>query len=105
MEKSSWVWNENLYAFLEMLSYIVDYDFTDSDWDAIEFGIINTSYEKGIWFDYSLFGKCNIDVSIAKDNESGLVFYRLLYDERFKGQVHLIAFITNEYWLTKRNKK
>jgi len=40
MTKGGWIWKENLLAFLMILSDIVSYNFDESDWEAISYGLV-----------------------------------------------------------------
>jgi hypothetical protein len=47
-----WIWTDNLRALFAELALLAGYQFDDSDWIAVEYGIQGTDSEAGPWFDY-----------------------------------------------------
>jgi hypothetical protein len=47
-----WIWTDNLRPLFTELALLENYQFSDSDWMAIEYGIQGTDSEAGEWFEY-----------------------------------------------------
>ncbi len=52
----TWVFRENLDAFLRLLAHAVGYDYSEDDGAAIEGGVDSTNAETGDWFVYEIAG-------------------------------------------------
>ena len=66
-----WVWARNVRIAVERLAVIVDYDFDESDWGAVEALLPDTFAAEDLWCSYPLVGATQILVELARD----------LYDE------------------------
>jgi len=55
---------------LEFLSEWIDYPFSDWDWDAIRFGIQETSQPEQRWHRYDLFGTPEVSLAFARSEEA-----------------------------------
>ena len=53
----SWIFQQNLEAFLEMLEWIAGERLERSDYNAIAEGIVGTNQELGNWFEFGFCGK------------------------------------------------
>lgn len=63
---SGWVYEVNVRTAMEYLSRWVEYDFDDTDWQAIEFGLPETSSdEPEQWYDYPIVGSPILTVLLA----------------------------------------
>jgi hypothetical protein len=49
-----WIWTDNLRPLLTEIGLLVRYRFDDSDWIAVEYGVLGTDSEAGRWFDYPI---------------------------------------------------
>jgi hypothetical protein len=47
-----WIWTGNLRPLAAELARLTGYQFSDSDWIAIEYGVQQTDSEAGQWFEY-----------------------------------------------------
>ena len=57
------------------------YDFDDSDWQAIEHGSAESSWEPPErWYDYPIAGVPELIVSFARDENAGLIGLRVSGD-------------------------
>jgi hypothetical protein len=74
---SGWIIDQNLKPFLEILSAFVQYDFDNSDWDAVSLGIQETDSERGVWLDYPLSGDTTIKLRLARDVGTSVIFVRV----------------------------
>ncbi|MCK2214921.1 hypothetical protein MF672_014165 [Actinomadura sp. ATCC 31491] len=74
-ELGGWLRAANLKGFMLALSEIIAYDFDDSDWDAIAFGLERDA-EKDAWFTYPL-GHAGLTVTISKATEEGTIDLRI----------------------------
>lgn len=103
MDKGSWIWKENLLAFLLILSDISFYSFDESDWEAVKYGLTGTSDEQNIWFDYNFAGRIPISLKLANDPEEDLIVYNLSYPDRLKEKLDLLEDIVSSFMVTPRN--
>ena len=67
---------ENLRPFFRFAAEQVDYDFDDLDWGAVVEGLQATDLEADAWFEYPLAGSRPLEVAVAKDVGSTVVFVR-----------------------------
>lgn len=49
-----WIWTANLRPVLVELCILTGCRFDDSDWVAVEHGMLGTDSEAGLWFEYPL---------------------------------------------------
>lgn len=64
----TWVWPGNLRPFIETVSRWIGYDFDDSDWSALEYGLVSTDNDAGRWFTYPLVGDPILEMSVAQND-------------------------------------
>ena len=102
MTKNGWIWENNLLAFLLILSNIGSYTFDQSDWEAIDYGLVGTSDEDDVWFDYKLEGEMPISLRLAKDPEQELVIYNLVFPKELQESMALVEYIVGDFLLTPR---
>lgn len=63
-----WVWPDKLQLALQYVSMWVGYPFDDSDWQAIEHGLHDTTAEHPQrWYDYPIVGTPSLTVLIARN--------------------------------------
>ncbi|MFD3451735.1 hypothetical protein ACFWVC_06100 [Streptomyces sp. NPDC058691] len=97
-----WVFEENLRPLCRLLSDLVGYDFDDSDWQAVEYGLSTTDDDRAgaDWFLYPLVGRGRVDVRMARSAGGSVVSVQLLgaADEVLEAQVEvLIRFLSEHY--------
>ncbi|MBI5725242.1 MAG: hypothetical protein HZA50_14885 [Planctomycetes bacterium] len=73
----NWISDDNLKAFVEILSSWIGYNFGQMDWDAIRFGVENTNQEADKWFDYTLEGRQTVKLWFAIDPGTYVVHVRI----------------------------
>ena len=73
---SSWVWRSNRDFVLNELARLVNYEISELDIDAIEFGVEGTDSEVPAFFEYSFCGSEKLDFALA--NEAGTDKYMVL---------------------------
>ncbi|MFE6618210.1 hypothetical protein ACFZBP_10925 [Streptomyces sp. NPDC008086] len=71
-----WILDTNLRALCESVAAFVDYDFDDSDWQAVETALPTTDVERSVWYDYPLMGRVPLTLYVADDPGSSVVFVR-----------------------------
>ena len=103
MTKGCWTWKENLLAFLLILSDIVSYNFDESDWDAVSYGLVGTSDEENIWFDYSLVGGMLVSIKLANDPEQELINYNMTFPDQLMEKLELAEHIGSNFMVIPRN--
>jgi hypothetical protein len=65
-EVRGWVWSGNVRTGLEYVSRWVGYEFDDTDWQAVENGLPDTSAEEPErWYDYPIVGSPQLVVLVA----------------------------------------
>ncbi|MCB9766721.1 MAG: hypothetical protein H6752_00890 [Candidatus Omnitrophica bacterium] len=64
---SNWILEENLHPWLEIISNIVGYEFSEMDRDAFLGALPGTNSEDGRWFEYELVGRTTLPVKVARD--------------------------------------
>lgn len=99
MAKNSWVWKENLLPFLLILSHLCSYDFCESDQEAVEYGLVGTSDEDNIWFEYKLIGKKKISLRLARDPEGDLVHYGIDFPDEMREPIELMDYVVSSFSL------
>jgi hypothetical protein len=68
---------KNLRPLLEFASSRVGYAFDELDWDAVSVGAGQTDIEADAWFEYRITGHDAVQVAVADNPGSGVVFVRM----------------------------
>ena len=101
--KTFWIFKQNFYPALLILSHLIGYEFKDDDLNAIKYGLAGTSDEKNIWLAYQLRGISNFDLHFAHDEgDTDIIFIRLSFDKKLSEQVDLTIFLVQEFDLLLR---
>ena len=65
-EIGGWIWPSNVRTALTYLSLWIGYDFTETDWQAIEIALPDTDSEAPHgWYEYPLIGTPELTVTLA----------------------------------------
>lgn len=94
-----WIPEENLKPLLETVSGFIRYELDEWDWTAISFGITHTNSDREEWYEYPLVGDQTIEVSIAADWGSGLIFIHMQSDPKIEEKCEIAMGIFQEYTL------
>ena len=106
LRREFWTFEYNLVSLLLILSELIKYSFDNGDLDAIKDGLITSSKEKNIWFDYSLIGKETIFLKMANDDEStDIIFINLTTINEVLEKIDLVIYITQEFKLCPKHFK
>ena len=82
---------------------MVSYDFEKVDWKAIQFGISGTFHEGDKWFDYILPGEPDIEIRLAKEEGTALIFFDLAIPEPLESKFDFMIDILQEFSLESPN--
>lgn len=74
------MWEDNVSRMLMHLSVMVEYKYDELDADAVEAGLLNTDADRDRWFEYSLVGSRQLDVSMARHPDAVPVAVRVSGD-------------------------
>jgi len=66
-----WILRENLKAFCEVCAFVVGYNYTELDWDAISYGVDSHQTDDGQWFEYAFEGSSTISFRLAFETQGG----------------------------------
>jgi hypothetical protein len=94
-----WVWTNNLQPFLEVVSRLLDYDFDDLDWVAVQAGLPGTDSERGPWFDYPI-GEVAVHVAYEPGADEMVTLRLDPVDDR--DDITLVAEMARTYELRRR---
>jgi hypothetical protein len=73
----SWIFQENLESFLELLTWIAGCKFNEWDFNAVVAGIEGTNYDLDTWFKYEFEGtKRSVAFEVADDPGSSVYHFR-----------------------------
>ena len=101
---ASWIFEQNLEAFLEMLAYIAGCKLNDWDFAAVVAGIPGTNDETGKWFAYEFVGNRRIvKFDIADDPGSSVLHFRVVVPEDAECLVDLAFFVASGNDVTPHN--
>ena len=103
MIKSNWIGEENLFAFLLIISNAVSYDFEPQDWKAIQFGLSESNAEKDIWFEYVLPGKSDVELQLAKEAGTALILYKFLLPDELENNYDFLVYLMQDFKVTHSN--
>lgn len=93
---ASWISQQNLEAFLEMLAYIAGTKLNDWDFAAVVAGIPGTNDETGKWFTYDFTGDQRIvKFDVADDPGSSVFHFRVTVPEDAQSLVDLAFFVAS----------
>ena len=96
-------YGKRTWGILLILSDIVSYSFDESDWDAVSYGLVGTSNEENIWFDYSLVGRVLFSIKLANDPEQELIIYNMTFPDQLREKLELMEHIVSNFMITPRN--
>ncbi|MEV8593606.1 hypothetical protein [Streptomyces sp. NPDC052012] len=84
-----WIIDTNLRPLCESIAEFAGYEFSESDWQAVETALPATDVERAAWYDYPMLGRLPLTLLVAADPGSSVVFVRVLglTDERIKAQI------------------
>ncbi len=94
---STWILRENLRRFLGRISQIVEYRFEDWDWDAIRFGLTDTSAAGSRWYSYDLLGVRRIGLRIAVDGDERRLRVIVDSDDTSMSSIDAVVAIMQRY--------
>lgn len=97
----NWIFKKNLKPLVEIVSRYAGYPFDADDWIAISSGITETDQERDFWFDYDLAGGCPVQLRLAADPGTSVLFIRLSSDPETEKKLELVLDILNEYLLSR----
>jgi|WetSurSiteA1Bulk_404760.scaffolds.fasta_scaffold10042_5 hypothetical protein len=97
----NWVYEYQLFSFLELLAQFSEYGFCDLDYDAITFGIEETDYENDRWFDYAFEGKTLAEFRLSRDIGSSVICFELKTSVEVESKAKVALDVLN-YLATKR---
>lgn len=99
-----WIFESNFISSLLILSHLANYEADNNDFDAIKFGLVGTSADKRIWYDYQLIGSTIIDIQVAYDeNDSSIIFFSLSFDQNLAEKIEFMIYIVQEFNVNHRN--
>ena len=67
----------NLQAFLYLLSLVGEVQFDDDDWGAIGWGVHDSNWHTGRWYEYELIGRVRVRLAFALSGAGEAVYLRL----------------------------
>ncbi|NEE08518.1 hypothetical protein G3M58_18940 [Streptomyces sp. SID7499] len=84
-----WIFDTNLRPLCESVAEFAEYEFSDSDWLAVETALPATDVELSTWYDYPILGRLSLTLFVAADPGSSVVFVNVagVTDERTKAQI------------------
>ena len=85
----SWIIDVNLRPLCASIAEFAGYEFSESDWQAVERALPATDVEQAEWYEYPIAGRLALTLLIAADPGASVVFVRVAgaTDERTKAQV------------------
>ena len=100
--QQDWIFEENLFLWLEIVASFCRHSFDSADREAFEFGIQNTDAEQNYWFDYEFSGSCSINLRVARDLGSSVIFVEVGCPSELESRVATAIQIAQEYRLARR---
>jgi hypothetical protein len=101
----TWIFEENLQPFVELLAFLAGYTLYDAEYDgvAIEYGIKATDKDEGKWYTYALAGTRALERHLARNSGSSVVSVRVTSDAaitaELAAQLDLLAMVCQLYTL------
>lgn len=92
-----WIFEENIFAFLTVLSWLAKYPFDEADWNAIKMGLKKTDYESETWYDYKFCGDSDIEFRLAQDVGSSVVFMEIKSEQVVASRLELAMDIFSQF--------
>ena len=97
----TWVWPENLRAFVATLSRWVEYRFDDADWAGLAHGVEESDSDAEKWFSYPIVGHPALEIAVARDLGAEPIFVRVLavegVSDDLRARISAAAEIFNSY--------
>lgn len=100
--QQDWIFEDNLFLWLEIVASFCRHSFDSGDQEAFEFGIENTDAEQNYWFDYEFSGSCSINLRVACDPGSSVIFVEVGCSSELELRIATAIQIAQEYRLARR---
>jgi len=89
---------ENLKAFADTLSWLIQYPLDYRDWDAIGPGVARSDLETNNWFNYSFCGpEHTIEAKFAYDNDASWIDLDIFAPEFLCAKIEMAVFIFQSF--------
>ena len=100
----TWVFRENLDAFLRLVAHVAGYDYSVDDRLAFDAAIGSTDAENGDWFSYEFAGSSSVlPFTCAIDSGTSVVHFRLNGPESIAAQIQLATVACTDFNITYRH--
>jgi hypothetical protein len=96
----NWIYESNLRPFLSIVFDFVEYEFDESDLQAVEHGLQGTDVEQNIWFDYDLNTKKGLLIALAHDDNSSVIFVKTKSTSEIEAKIAVVLDIMGNYHLS-----
>jgi hypothetical protein len=98
-----WIFEDNVWPFLEILAGLAKYDYDWWDRDAIDAGLAETDADAGNWFEYRFEGAFPLRFEIANDRGSTVVALRIDAPDDLAPRIEMAISIAQEFYLESMN--
>lgn len=98
---ASWIYDDNLEPFVEILVCFCGYKLDGGDWDTIYFGSKKTDSEQDIRFEYEYTEGLQVKFRATQDIGSSVIFVIVQADEEVEAKVAVPIEILPSYSLTR----
>lgn len=88
---------DNLPMFLNRVAKLAAYTLTDSEHDAIRFGLRDTDETKDKWYDYPILGEARIDLAFANGSDEKNITIRYDADAAVRAMIDHLVIILQHY--------
>ena len=95
-----WIPEDNLYPFLCTAFDFIGYEFDESDWHAVEYGIKGTDAEQDKWFDYQMKTEASLFVAVAHDDNSSVIFVKAESTPEIEVKIAVVLDLMQHYHLS-----
>jgi hypothetical protein len=100
---NTWIYEDNLRAWLELVAGIVGYKFDELDWDAVRAGVADTDSEAERCYEYPL-GKSGTRVELAAEPGTSVIAVRTIgATSAIQARFELVTSIAQSYRICPRS--
>jgi hypothetical protein len=96
----SWVFEDTLKPFVEMVAFYAHCTLDDNDWTAIEYGVKDSDADKDKWFRYYLEGPELLYLELAINPGSDVVSVVARGNEALARELEVLFYVCQSYRLS-----
>jgi hypothetical protein len=102
----NWIFEKNLFSFIEIMAHLISYHLENEDIEAIKYNTKNTDYENGDWFEYEFNANANLGIAFSLEKDSTHIFIKIQLEHlsiELKNKIDFLFEICQYYLIKDEN--